>query len=127
MDPYEPVHSFVGHDTRQVADPRSTDSLINMKLNNAYWVAMSGSNIEQRLLKGQLEENLKRSEATQGSQTPDQQLTPNGNGTQTYNDFSDTHQDNPDDIPVDPALEETSKDFMAMGMGMGLLQDTMAT
>lgn len=127
MDPYEPVHSFVGHDTRQVADPRSTDSLINMKLNNAYWVAMSGSNIEQRLLKGQLEENLKRSEATQGSQTPDQQLTPNGNGTQAYNDFSDTHQDNPDDIPVDPALEETSKDFMAMGMGMGLLQDTMAT
>jgi hypothetical protein len=100
-----------------------------MKLNNAYWVAMSGSNIEQRLLKGQHKENLKRSESTQGSQTPNRQLTPIGNGTQTYNDFSDTHQNNPDDIPVDPALEETSQNFMAMdmGMGMGMLQDTMAT
>ncbi|KAJ5665617.1 uncharacterized protein N7477_008065 [Penicillium maclennaniae] len=115
MVPYEPVRSFVGHDTRKVADPRSTDSLINMKLNNAHWVTMFGSDIEQRLIKGQIEENLKRSEVMNRSQPPDppQQSRSNGNGAMPYRDFLEPHHDDPDDTPVDPALFEASNRFMS--------------
>jgi len=118
MVSYEPVRSFVGHDTRKVADPRSTDSLINMNLNNARWVTMFGSDIEQRLMKVQHEENLKRSEALHEAQIilECMQPTPNGDGVQAYNGT----ENNFDDIPVDPALEESNS-------YMNLWQDTMAT
>lgn len=124
MVPHEPVRSFVGHDTRKVADPRSTDSLINMNLNNARWVTMFGSDIEQRLMKGQHEENLKRSEALYEAQIileSLQQSTPSGDDVQAHNGPQKIPKTNPDDIPVDPALEEANSSFMS------LWQDPMAT
>jgi hypothetical protein len=124
VTPHEPVRSFVGHDTRRVADPRSTDSLINMNLNNAQWVPMSDSDFAKRLRKGQDEENGKRSEALREAHIilqSMQQSTSIGNGVQAYNGFHEVSTGNTRKIPVDPALEEAASSFMNM------LQDTMTT
>lgn len=40
--PYEPVGTVLGHDTKKVADPRSTDSLVNFSLPNTNWLKVAG-------------------------------------------------------------------------------------
>ena len=40
--PYEPVGTVLGHDTKKVADLRSTESLVNFSLPNTNWLKVAG-------------------------------------------------------------------------------------
>ncbi len=43
-EPYEPKGSFLGHDTKKVADPRSVESLVDFSRSNQSWLRDTESN-----------------------------------------------------------------------------------
>ncbi|EOO00420.1 hypothetical protein UCRPA7_4078 [Phaeoacremonium minimum UCRPA7] len=40
--PYQPKNTFIGHDTRSVADDRSVESLVDFRLHNLNWLKAAG-------------------------------------------------------------------------------------
>lgn len=101
MSPHEPRRILVGHNTRKVADHRSTESLVNMKLSNERWLNLFGTDSARRLEKRWQEAQAKQQRMLlnnsilvesmpESSLTVDQHDLFNGNGQ---------------DIPVDPALQ----------------------
>lgn len=101
MRPHEPRRILMGHNTRKVADPRSTESLVNMSLSNEKWLNLLGADSASRLEKlrqeaqarshQMLEENSIMVESLQ-------QASPNNDQEEMF----DSHLL---DIPIDPALE----------------------
>lgn len=102
MRPHEPRRILLGHNTRKFADPRSTESLVNMSLSNQKWLNLFGADSAHRLEKRRQEAQTKRQTTLDENSIlvePIPQASPNGG------DQQELYEDNLQDIPVDPALE----------------------
>lgn len=62
MKPHEPNHVLLGHDTRKIADPRSVESLVNLRLSNVQWLPKLEENSMRRLQRRLQETEQKREE-----------------------------------------------------------------
>lgn len=62
MKPHEPNHVLLGHDTRKIADPRSVESLVNLRLSNVQWLPRLEENSMRRLQRRLQETEQKREE-----------------------------------------------------------------
>ncbi|KAJ5113562.1 hypothetical protein N7456_002096 [Penicillium angulare] len=62
MRPHEPNHISLELDTIKVADPRSVESLVNMRISNEKWIPNLGAMIGERLNQRRDEENHRREE-----------------------------------------------------------------
>lgn len=114
MNPYEPRCTLLGHDTRKVADPRSVESLVDLRHSNLRWLKKAGDDEVGRLKRHQKEADEKRSKVLVDncielefpqavSEYPESvQLTSPATGY-----FKDYRH-----IPVDPALEKLDGSFL---------------
>ncbi|KAF7587505.1 hypothetical protein BBP40_007150 [Aspergillus hancockii] len=114
MNPYEPICTLLGRDTKKVADPRSVESLVDFRQSNLRWLKKAGDDEVGRLKKHQKEADEKRN----------QDLIDNSielEFSQTVSECTESVQvDTPatgylknyGDIPVDPALEELDRSFL---------------
>ncbi|KAJ5655604.1 hypothetical protein N7507_007554 [Penicillium longicatenatum] len=97
MKPHEPYHIILGHDTRKIADPRSVESLVTLRLPNLKWLPSLEEN-SQRRLKQRMDEvqqngvRMRKDNAI----VMDPRLQDPLNGNTEHS---------PGCIPVDPALE----------------------
>ncbi|KAJ5907965.1 hypothetical protein N7495_000647 [Penicillium taxi] len=60
MRPHEPDNILLGHDTRKIADPRSVDSLVDLRLSNLKWLPSLEEDIARRLQRRQQEAEEKQ-------------------------------------------------------------------
>ncbi|KAF7714320.1 Uncharacterized protein PECH_008864 [Penicillium ucsense] len=131
MAPYKPFNILMGHDTQKIADPRSIESLVNMRLSNLGLLKTFGDDNAERLERLQRDET-QRSDASLVEQdicsdlealqtgsvhdihdAGDMQLPAQreqGNGTEhhpphTGDGAFDAQSRPPGAIPIDPALE----------------------
>lgn len=107
MKPHEPYHILLGHDTRKIADPRSVESLVTLRLPNLKWLPSLEENSQRRLRQrmDEIEQNgVKMRNENAIVMDPRLQHPLNGN-TEHYS---------PGYIPVDPALE-LENGFMKSG------------
>ncbi|KAJ5653480.1 hypothetical protein N7490_000483 [Penicillium lividum] len=86
MRPHEPRRVLLGHDTRKIADPRSVESLVTLRLPNLKWLPSPEENSQRRL--------EQRREIEEEREKTMQQVSMNGNQELVNGDY----------IPVDPAL-----------------------
>ncbi|KAJ5683207.1 hypothetical protein N7462_006372, partial [Penicillium macrosclerotiorum] len=49
MNPHEPYNILLGHDTRKIADPRSVESLVNLRVSNRSLLRQFGDDTARRL------------------------------------------------------------------------------
>ncbi|KAL9001113.1 MAG: hypothetical protein Q9169_000296 [Polycauliona sp. 2 TL-2023] len=107
MQPYEPTGTVLGHNTSRVADPRSTESLVDFKQSNFEWVKKAGDDSEdsRRLSRRVDEAEVAKS---QGPALDDDHYVNEGDDTIMTNGPGESEspavhtQD--DDIPIDPLL-----------------------
>ncbi|KAF3389205.1 hypothetical protein F1880_003515 [Penicillium rolfsii] len=103
MKPHQPFNILLGHDTRKIADPRSVESLVNMRSSNLALLKTFGDDNTERL------ERLRSDEKKRGQQ----QLTENdilvGLESPLPESVSETppamYDNQLPGIPIDPALE----------------------
>lgn len=103
MSPHEPRRILMGHNTRKVADHRSTESLVNMKLSNERWLNIFGTNSAHRLEKRSQEARVKQQTILLDNSILVETI-PESSPTvdeHEHDFFTSSRQD----IPVDPALE----------------------
>ncbi|KAJ5715006.1 uncharacterized protein N7483_012187 [Penicillium malachiteum] len=62
MKPHEPKHIMLGHDTRKIADPRSVESLVNLRMSNWRWIPNLEENSMRRLEQQLADIEMKRVE-----------------------------------------------------------------
>jgi hypothetical protein len=104
MKPHEPYHIILGHDTRKIADPRSVESLVTLRLPNLKWLPSLEEN-SQRRLKQRMDEvqqngvRMRKDNAI----VMDPRLQDPLNGNTEHS---------PGYIPVDPALELENGSFV---------------
>ncbi|KAI4183045.1 MAG: hypothetical protein L6R41_005627 [Letrouitia leprolyta] len=118
MQPYEPTGTVLGYDTRRVADPRSTESLVDFRQSNFEWVKKAGDDLpageETRRLSRRFDEAeaaKSQGDALDGDhyvdESGDMTMT-NGHAEGSANGqaegASPTTQASHDDIPIDPLL-----------------------
>ncbi|KAL8836664.1 MAG: hypothetical protein Q9205_004062 [Flavoplaca limonia] len=107
MQPYEPTGTVLGYDTRRVADPRSTESLVDFRQSNFEWVKKAGDDSEDSR---RLSRRVDEAEAakSQGPALDDDHYVNEGEETFITNGPDDgdslTMQTHEDDIPIDPLL-----------------------
>ncbi|KAL8668353.1 MAG: hypothetical protein Q9168_007014 [Polycauliona sp. 1 TL-2023] len=107
MTPYEPTGTVLGYDTRRVADPRSTESLVDFKQSNYEWVKKAGDDSEdsRRLSRRVDEAEVAKS---QGPALDDDHYVNEGEDTIMGNGTDDSESPavhpQEDDIPIDPLL-----------------------
>ncbi|KAJ5949733.1 hypothetical protein N7454_001317 [Penicillium verhagenii] len=109
MNPHEPYHVLLGHDTKKIADPRSVESLVTLRLPNLKWLPSLEENSQRRLKQRMEEAEQKRQKMWKDNailMDPMQQVTLNGDS-----EGSNT----PSYIPVDPALELGNGSFANSG------------
>ena len=100
VNPHEPYNVLLGHDTRKIADPRSVESLVNLRLTNRKWLQMFGNDTKRRLENRQQQATERRAQMLKDHQIlVDSIESDSSNGSP-----SNTH-DNDAFIPVDPSLE----------------------
>ncbi|KAJ5081428.1 hypothetical protein NUU61_009692 [Penicillium alfredii] len=100
MSPHEPRGTLLGHDTRKIADPRSVESLVNLRLTNFRWLNQFGSDNASRVEKRLKEAEEKRTQALRVYEI-DLESSPLPMNTHT-GDFLANYEA---EIPVDPGLE----------------------
>lgn len=110
MQPYEPTGTVLGYDTRRVADPRSTESLVDFRQSNFEWVKKAGDDMPAGEETRRLSRRVDEAEAakSQGAALNDDHYVDEGEDTPMTNgqveSASPTAQTSPDDIPIDPLL-----------------------
>ncbi|KAI4155097.1 MAG: hypothetical protein L6R39_001301 [Caloplaca ligustica] len=111
MHPYEPTGTVLGYDTRRVADPRSTESLVDFRQSNFEWVKKAGDDLPAGEETRRLSRRVDEAEAakSQGAALDDNHYVDEGQDTPITNGHaesppSSTAQTSPDDIPIDPLL-----------------------
>lgn len=103
MKPHKPFNILLGHDTRKIADPRSVESLVNMRWSNLALLKTFGDDNAERLERLRSDEEKRRQ----------QQLAENDIHVDLDSPRSGSVIDTPPamydnqlpGIPVDPALE----------------------
>ncbi|KAL8859543.1 MAG: hypothetical protein Q9178_003942 [Gyalolechia marmorata] len=107
MQPFEPTGTVLGYDTRRVADPRSTESLVDFKQSNFEWVKKAGDDSEDSR---RLSRRFDEAEAakSRGPALDDDHYVNEGEDTFVTNGHNESEspmaQSNQDDIPIDPQL-----------------------
>ncbi|KAL8942959.1 MAG: hypothetical protein Q9216_001374 [Gyalolechia sp. 2 TL-2023] len=118
MQPYEPTGTVLGYDTRRVADPRSTESLVDFRQSNFDWVKKAGDDLPAGEETRRLSRRFDEAEAakSQGDALDGNHYVDEGGDTSMTNGHaagstdgqaeaaSPTAQASPDDIPIDPLL-----------------------
>ncbi|KAL9021320.1 MAG: hypothetical protein Q9185_001430 [Variospora sp. 1 TL-2023] len=110
MQPYEPTGTVLGYDTRRVADPRSTESLVDFRQSNFEWVKKAGDDSpageETRRLSRRVDEAV--AAKSQEAALDDAHYVDEGNNTVMPNGHAEsstsTAEKSSDDIPIDPLL-----------------------
>ncbi|KAE8145596.1 hypothetical protein BDV25DRAFT_144508 [Aspergillus avenaceus] len=114
MKPYEPTCTLLGHDTRKVADPRSVESLVDLRQSNLRWLRKAGDDEIGRLKKHQREADEKRDKALMDSsivlELPQTAIEP-AESSQAGSLITEYLKEY-GDIPVDPALEQINRSFL---------------
>lgn len=103
MVPHQPFNILLGHDTRKIADPRSVESLVNMRLSNLALLKTFGDDNAERL------ERLRSGEEKRRQQ----QLAENDIHVGLESPLPESVSETPPvmydnqlpGIPIDPALE----------------------
>ena len=114
MQPYEPTGTVLGYDTRRVADPRSTESLVDFRQSNIEWVKKAGDDLPAGEETRRLSRRFDEAEAakSQGDTLNDDHYVNEGDETTMANSHaaghvgsaSATSQASPNEIPIDPLL-----------------------
>lgn len=100
MNPYEPFNILLGHDTRKFADPRSIESLVNLRLSNVKLLQKFGDDNAHRLEQRQRDAEKARS----GMPEANHDLASSALHILSASDPLVISGSQPH-IPVDPALE----------------------
>ncbi|KAL8728974.1 MAG: hypothetical protein Q9166_005069 [cf. Caloplaca sp. 2 TL-2023] len=110
MQPFEPTGTVLGYDTRRVADPRSTESLVDFRQNNFEWVKKAGDDVPAGEATKRLSRRFDEAEAakSQGPALDDAYYVNEGEDTPMTDGHADsespTARSHQDDIPIDPLL-----------------------
>ena len=110
MKPFEPTGTILGYDTRRVADPRSTESLVDFRQSNFEWLKKAGDDLplgeETRRLSRRLDEaeaaKLQDAELDDHHYVNETGDTPMTNGHAPVEVQSSQPSDG--EIPIDPLL-----------------------
>ncbi|KAL8701744.1 MAG: hypothetical protein Q9201_004747 [Fulgogasparrea decipioides] len=110
MQPFEPTGTVLGYDTRRVADPRSTESLVDFKQSNFEWVKKAGDDLPVGEETRRLTRRFDQAEAAKSQDAvldeahyvDEGQDTPMTNGH--VENESPTALAANDEIPIDPLL-----------------------
>lgn len=117
MNPFEPKGTLLGHDTRKIADPRSVESLVDFSHSNFVWLKKAGDGgfENSRRLQRHLEEaeKLKLDQPVLG----EHYVEPASSTTVAA---GAPHSVNYEEIPVDPALAESTQDNSQMNVHCGI-------
>ena len=112
MKPHQPFNILLGHDTRKIADPRSVESLVNMRLSNLALLKTFGDDNAGRL------ERLRRDEENRRQQQLAENDIQVGYDSPQAESVNDTpvamFENRLPGIPIDPALELDGS-FMSLG------------
>ncbi|KAJ5813904.1 uncharacterized protein N7503_000654 [Penicillium pulvis] len=98
MKPHEPYHILLGHDTRKIADPRSVESLVTLRLPNLKWLPSLEENSQRRL-----RQRMDEIEQNGVKMRNDRAIVMDNRLQDTLNENTAHHSLGY--IPVDPALE----------------------
>ncbi|KAL8777514.1 MAG: hypothetical protein Q9213_007831 [Squamulea squamosa] len=106
MRPFEPTGTVLGYDTRRVADPRSTESLVDFKQSNFEWIKKAGDDTEDSR---RLSRRFDEAEAakSQGPALDDAHYVNEGEATAMANGHNQSESPtvgNHQNIPIDPLL-----------------------
>ncbi|KAI4199341.1 MAG: hypothetical protein LQ346_002578 [Caloplaca aetnensis] len=110
MQPYEPTGTVLGYDTRRVADPRSTESLVDFRQSNFEWVKKAGDDVPVGEETRRLSRRVDEAEAakSQGAALDDNHYVDTGEDSPLPNGHEEsppsTAQTSSNDIPIDPLL-----------------------
>ncbi|KAL8695273.1 MAG: hypothetical protein Q9218_000171 [Villophora microphyllina] len=113
MQPYEPTGTVLGYDTRRVADPRSTESLVDFRQSNFDWVKKAGDDLPAGEETRRLSRRFDQAEAakSQGDTLDEAHYVDEGEDAPMtnghMNDGSPTLQAADGEIPIDPLLGGT--------------------
>lgn len=116
IQPYEPTGTVLGYDTRRVADPRSTESLVDFKQSNFDWVKKAGDDVPAGEETRRLTRRFDQAEAakSQGDTIDEAHYVDEGEECPTTNGHvGDEELRAPaadGDIPIDPLLGGTPSD-----------------
>ncbi|KAL8871921.1 MAG: hypothetical protein Q9174_002355 [Haloplaca sp. 1 TL-2023] len=110
MEPFEPKGTVLGYDTRRVADPRSTESLVDFKQSNIEWVKKAGDDQPAGNETRRLSRRFDEAEAakSQGAALDEAHYVdedgdmPMMNGQEERESLA--AQGTPGEIPIDPLL-----------------------
>lgn len=98
MKPHEPYHILLGHDTRKIADPRSVESLVTLRLPNLKWLPSLEENSQRRL-----RQRMDEIEQNGVKMRNDRAIVMDTRLQDSLNE--NTAQHSLGYIPIDPALE----------------------
>ncbi|KAL9601330.1 MAG: hypothetical protein Q9219_002625 [cf. Caloplaca sp. 3 TL-2023] len=123
MHPYEPTGTVLGYDTRRVADPRSTESLVDFRQSNFEWVKKAGDDVPAGEETRRLSRRFDEAEAakSQGATLDEDHYVNEGGTGPMANGHTDHHteghtdrrnenaplmaqEDTSENIPIDPLL-----------------------
>ncbi|KAL8711366.1 MAG: hypothetical protein Q9220_004263 [cf. Caloplaca sp. 1 TL-2023] len=110
MQPFEPTGTVLGYDTRRVADPRSTESLVDFRQSNFEWVKKAGDNVPVGEETRRLSRRFDEAEAakSQGDALDNNNYVNEDEDAQMANGHavieSPTTRENASEIPIDPLL-----------------------
>ncbi|KAL8807146.1 MAG: hypothetical protein Q9200_004779 [Gallowayella weberi] len=110
MQPFEPTGTVLGYDTRRVADPRSTECLVDFKQSNFEWVKKAGDDMPAGEETRRLNRRFNEAEAakSQGPALDDTFYVNEGEDSPIIDGHgesaSPTVQTSQGDIPIDPLL-----------------------
>ncbi|KAI4179764.1 MAG: hypothetical protein LQ348_005328 [Seirophora lacunosa] len=110
MQPYQPTGTVLGYDTRRVADPRSTESLVDFRQSNFEWVKKAGDDLPAGEETRRLSRRVDEAEAakSQGAALDDAHYVDEGDNTPMTNGHAESSttraEASPNDIPIDPLL-----------------------
>lgn len=100
MRPFEPAY-ILGHDTKKIADPRSTEVLVDFRHSNLRWLQRIGDEEVARVKRTKPEpEEMRTQHLNDYSVILEESTLTNG--------YSDGY----DNIPVDPALEQLDSSIL---------------
>jgi hypothetical protein len=102
MNPHQPFNILLGHDTRKIADPRSVESLVNMRLSNLALLKTFGEDNAERLERLRSDEEKRRQKQLVDNEIHVALDSPHSESVKRTPVMFDTQLPG---IPIDPALE----------------------
>jgi hypothetical protein len=115
MKPFAPTGTLLGHDTRNVADPRSVESLVDFSHSNIGWLKKAGDHLSDLHKTSRLRKKLEEAEKAKSDEA-----TLEDHYVDHYDEDIPNHELPPEmqepnavespsgQIPIDPALMSTS-------------------